>query len=81
MRDNFVSERRGFIHHSKGNFLGRKQGAGIKAIVHHRHQNHHDPNVEILKDSLQKLSLKGQSRLSAQPKGAAIKKKSKYIVF
>jgi hypothetical protein len=81
MRDNFVSERRGFIHHGKHNFMSHKQGSGIKAIVHHRHQRHHDPNVEILKESLHHLALKGRSRLHAEPKGAAIKKKSKYIVF
>lgn len=82
MRDSFISERRGFIRHGKSNHVSHKQGSGIKAIVNHRHLQEHDPNVEVLKDSLHKLSLKGHSRLSSKPTGAGVpKKKSKYIMF
>lgn len=77
---NFIRERHGFIHHTKSHFVHNSHGSGIKAIVHHRHMNHHDPNVEVLKESLHRISLRGPQR-KKKAVGGSMTKKSKYIIF
>ena len=80
---NFVHHSKsGFVHHSKSGHVKSRHGSGIKAIVHHRHERHYDPNVEMLKESLHNLSLHSNPRMRKQSMtGGSMKKKSKYIVF
>lgn len=75
----FIHKKGGYVHK-----MHKTQGSGIKPIVQKRHEEHHDPNLEILKNSLHELNIKGNVRLKGKAQGdgvAKLKKSSKYIVF
>ena len=57
----------------------------MKPIIRKRHEEEHDPNLEILKESLHKLNLGGNARLKSKAVAGEgmpkLKKTSKYIIF
>ena len=73
--------------HKKGAYvhkMHKTHGSGIMPIVHQRHEQQHNTNLEILKNSLHELNKKGNVRLKNKTPSeniAKIKKGSKYITF
>lgn len=80
MRSYFIHEKRGSIRHNKRGLVLQRSGGAIGEILHHRHQRENDPNIQMLRESLQKLTMKPKAAFRL-PAGGALGKKSKYIRF